>query len=65
MIAINRNLDSSAYLMVASDITKIRNKYEKTLIDLIVKLFCTLEKVNRKQLINANKGIKKGFTNLL
>ena len=65
MIPINCNLESSAYLIIASDITKIKNKYKKTLIDLIVKLFCTFEKVNRKQLINANKGIKKGFTNLL
>ena len=57
IIEINCNLDSSAYLINASDKTKIKNTYKNTLIVLIVKLFCTFEKVNRKQLINANKGM--------
>ena len=61
MIEINCNLETPAYLIIASDITRIKNKYKKTLIDFTVKLFCTFEKVNRKQLINANKGIKKNI----
>ena len=54
---INCNFDSSAYLINASDIIKIKKTYKKTFIDFIVKLFCTFEKVNRKQLINASKGM--------
>ena len=51
---LNVPLDSNGKV---TDITKIKNIYKKTFIVLIVKLFCTFEKVNKKQLINANKGI--------
>ena len=57
IIKINCNFDSSAYLINASDIISIKKTYKKTFIDLIVKLFCTFEKVNRKQIINVSKGI--------
>ncbi len=49
--------DSSAYLINVSEITRARNTYKKTLVDLNVKLSWTLENVNRKQLNKANNGI--------
>ena len=54
---IKKTLVSPTYLIKVSDTIKTINRYKNTFIVLIVKLFCTFEKVSKKQHTKVNSGM--------
>ena len=58
-------LVSPTYLIKVSDKINTINRYKNTFIVLIVKLFCTFEKVSKKQHTIVNRGMYIGLINRL
>ena len=65
MKIIKNVLVSPTYLIKVSDKINTINRYKNTFIVLIVKLFCTFEKVSKKQHTIVNRGMYIGLINRL
>ena len=65
MKIIKNVLVSPTYLIKVSDKINTINRYKNTFIVLIVKLFCTFEKLSKKQNTIFNRGMYIGLINRL